>query len=298
MKKVYEVIGASFGLGSHSPMTANAPQVLRRAGLITRLDSITKVVDGGNISIEPTYDLGNPKIKYLKDVAKFADRYSIRILESLLSENIPVTIGGDHTVSIGSIAACKKYLGDDELGLIWIDAHPDINTEDTTPSGNIHGMGVAVSLGLGNHSLVNLLDINPKVKPENIVYLGLRDVDTGERELIRKLGIKAYSMSEIDSQGIGKIVDTAFGELSKRVGGILASFDLDVCDPSIAPGVGTPVRGGLSFRESHYVMEGLAKLENLLSIELVELNPGLDSSGSTCELGISLLESAIGKTIL
>jgi arginase len=180
---------------------------------------------------------------------------------------------------------------------LWVDTHPDINTPETTPSGNLHGMTVAHLLGLGDPSLAKLGDISPKIKPENIIFLGLRWVDPPEVSLIRQLGITAYTMHEIDRYGIGAICEKVFTTLNKLTGFVL-SFDLDVCDPAIAPGVGTPVRGGLTFRESHLIMEMAAECPGLTSVDIVEYNPDLDVRGATRELVAGMIESVTGKKIL
>jgi arginase len=202
------------------------------------------------------------------------------------------------TISVAAEVLKERHGPDAELGVLWVDAHGDVNTAQTTPSGNLHGMPGAVLLGHGEPSLVNLCGFAPKVKPRNHVLMGVRDLDGGEKDFIRAHGLSAFTMKDIDLWGIGEIARRAFAQVTRHTQGFVVSFDVDVCDPNLAPAVGTPVRGGFTFREAHLVMELAAEYESLLSVEVVEFNPEFDDRSLTCELAISLLESALGKSIL
>ncbi|MCC7532187.1 MAG: arginase [Candidatus Melainabacteria bacterium] len=214
--------------------------------------------------------------------------------------NLPITIGGDHSLAIGSIAGAASHYKkhDQTFGLIWFDAHGDINTPDTSASGNVHGMPLAVSLGRGDEKLVNLKGFSPKIPAKRSVLIGIRDVDPPERDMINQTGITPFTMKEIDHLGLGRVTDLALGSVGADVAGIHVSFDIDVIDPDVAPGVSTASRGGLSYRESHLALELLAESDLVRSIDIVELNPAFDVRNKTAELAVELILSALGKRIL
>lgn len=304
----YELIGAAFGLGSDNRGTVRAPSVLRSAGVFERLENLgVRIERGSDISLPPDFSLepdsGDSKLRNLPGMREFAS-LMIPALRDIYARGVtPVVLGGDHALSIATISVAAEVLKqrhgpDAELGVLWVDAHGDINTPETTPSGNIHGMPGAVLLGRGEPSLVNLCGFAPKVRVENHVLMGVRDLDPGEKEYIRTTGLTAFTMKDIDMWGIGEIARRAFAQVTRNTKGFVISFDVDVCDPNLAPAVGTPVRGGFTFREAHLVMEMAAEIPSLMSVELVEFNPLLDNQSLTCELAISLLESALGKSIL
>ncbi|MFM1847760.1 MAG: arginase [Pseudomonadota bacterium] len=310
MKNVrhFELIGASFGLGSDNRGTIGAPKVLRSAGVHKRLQRLGVSIDPGtDIALPPDFPLEpagvDSNLRNLPGMQEFA-RLMIPAMQGIYARGAtPVVLGGDHALSIATISVAAEVLkqrhgADAELGVLWVDAHGDINTPETTPSGNIHGMPGAVLLGQGESSLVNLCGFSPKVKVENHVLMGVRDLDQGERDFIRSSGLTAFTMKDIDMWGIGEIARRAFAQVTRNTKGFVVSFDVDVCDPNLAPAVGTPVRGGFTFREAHLVMEMAAEHPGLMSVELVEFNPVLDNQSLTCELAISLLESALGKSIL
>jgi len=211
-------------------------------------------------------------------------------------KDFPLILGGDHSISIGTIAGLANFY--ENLGVIWYDAHTDINTPETSPSGNIHGMPVAVSLGMGDERLINLEGYFPKIKPENIVYIGARSIDEGEKELISKLGIKIFTMRDIDSIGMKKVMEETIAYLKSRTDGVHLSLDLDAIDPLYAPGVGTPVMGGISYRESRLAMEMLANSGLITSAEFVEVNPILDERNKTGALAVELITILFGKRLL
>lgn len=301
----YELIGASFGLGATRAETAMAPSVLRQAGLFEKLLLVTReLIDCGDAvgptASRPPTDL---KLRYLPEYLEFSRNFLPRIERAYQNGRTPIVVGGDHSISICTLAAAAKSLQKKKgkkakLGLLWVDTHPDLNTPATTPSGNIHGMSVAVSLGMGDKALTEMLGFAPKILPQNIVYVGLRDVDPPEKVALKKLGIKCFTMHDIDLLGFGEVSRLAIEHVTKKSDGFVMSFDLDVCDPTIAPGVCTPIRGGLTYREAQLIMELAAAAKKLLSIEMVELNPYLDHNRITIDLAIALLESAVGKTIL
>ncbi len=205
-------------------------------------------------------------------------------------------MGGDHSIAIGTIAGVSKHY--ENLGVIWIDAHADLNTEETSPSGNIHGMPLAASLGIGNEYLTDLYYPMSKVKPENLVMIGHRELDQGERKLVKEKGIKMYTMHEIDRMGMTKVIEESLEYLNRKTDGIHLSFDLDGLDPSDAPGVGTPVIGGISYRESHLAMEMLAEDDRIVSAEFVEVNPILDEKNKTAQVAVALISSLLGDRLL
>ncbi len=225
--------------------------------------------------------------------------------QSLVSDALgrdctPLVVGGDHSLAIGSVSAVARHHRQrgESIGLIWVDAHADMNTPETTPSGNIHGMPLAVLLGQGAEELTDLAGDEPAVAPEHVAILGARDLDEGERDLIRKLGVRAFTMSEVDERGAGPCMDEALERVSAGTAGFYLSFDLDALDPRHAPGVGTAVRGGLTFREGHLICEKAARSGRLLGLEVVELNPVLDDRNHTARLAVGLMASALGKVIL
>jgi arginase len=279
------------------------PSALRIAGIHNKLTNLGYTVsDLGDISIrnQEIQQIKNPQLKYLDEIVKTTDTLAKKVEKSLASDHFPLCLGGDHSMAIGTIAGissfCKKRKI--EPGLIWIDAHADLNTEETTPSGNIHGMSVAASLGYGNNKLTDLFGFSPKIKPENVAMIGLRSVDPGERELIKKLNLKVYTMTDIDRKGIGFLIDKILKDLKTRVQHIHVSFDVDSIDPVTAPGVGTPVSGGLSYREAHLLMESIAECGCMSSLEVAEVNPILDNKNRSAEITAELVASSMGLRII
>lgn len=302
----FELIGAAFGKACSFSETSGAPRALRAAGLLNRLREVApELVDGGDVAESADFSdyEPHPVLKNLPEVLAFSKIWVKRIEEIYQNGRKPLIIGGDHSISLGSIAAAsnalKKEKGSDaRLGLLWVDAHADINTESTTPSGNIHGMPVAALLGYDTSPLSAVGGPQAKLLPEDIVFVGLRDLDEGEKALIKEKNITAYTMTDVDRMGIGAVMEAALKKLRRNTSGFVASFDLDVCDPALTTAVGTPVRGGMTYREAHYVLESVHAESICRSIEFVEYNPALDSNGNSRDLSIALLESAAGKTIL
>jgi arginase len=294
-----KIIGAPSDLGQGRRGVDMGPSAIRYAGLKEKLERLGYTVeDLGNIEV-PTpemHKVTNEKLKYLNEVIKVCETLSEKVYQVVEQKHIPIILGGDHSISIGSLTGIAKAVS--SFGVIWFDAHGDMNTDETTPSGNIHGMPLAASLGLGHKDLVGLGGFSPKVKPENVVLVGIRSIDPEEAELIRQSGIKAYTMAEVDRLGIGPIMEEAIQIAGNGTDGIHLSLDLDALDPMFAPGVGTPVNGGFTYRESHLAMELLAASGKLLSVDVVEVNPILDKENRTGRMAVELLESLFGKRVM
>lgn len=273
------------------------PSALRYAGAIEKLESLTyNVHDLGDIPINrPAQVDDQSKLKNLEQVIEANEKLAQMVDDEIQKDQFPVILGGDHSIAIGSLAGIAKHYTN--LGVIWYDAHGDLNTSETSPSGNIHGMPLAASLGIGHEKLTNLFGYAPKIKPENIVIVGARSLDPGERELIREKGIKVYTMHEIDRMGMSAVMEETISYLKERTDGVHLSLDLDGLDPSEAPGVGTPVLGGMTYRESHLAMEMLAESELITSLEVVEVNPILDEKNKTATLAVGLMGSLFGEKL-
>jgi arginase len=279
------------------------PSAFRIAGLAERLAALgATVVDEGDLvaPIPEVKSLGDPNKKYIREIARVCERLYKTSLAVLEKQGLPVVLGGDHSLASGSVAATAEILRRDEkaLGLIWVDAHGDINTPATTTSGNVHGMPLASLLGPEPAELSRIGGFSPKVLAEHTVLIGIRNLDPREKEILRASGAQVFTMKDIDRSGIASIVERALSIAGTGTGGIHVSFDLDVCDPSIAPGVGTPVKGGLNYREAHMVMEMIADSGLLRALDLVEVNPILDDRNATAVLGAELVSSALGQKIL
>ena len=305
MSKAFSLIGYACGLGAGTPGAALAPQLYRRLGVIDRLVRVTPDIrDCGDVSVDASFSVSNENyvpgsLRNLEGVSCACANLYSRVLNELGQDRIPIVLGGDHSCSIGSVTAvaADRAKLNKRIGLLWIDTHPDMNTPEISPSGNIHGMSAAFLCGVTSHPAFFKGQAGPIV-PKNMAYLGLRDVDQGEREILRRLGVGVFTMTEIDRYGIGECVAKALDIVSSDSGEFVVSFDLDVCDPSIVPGTGTRVRGGVTFREAHLVLEMAAAHGGMCAAEVVELNPTLDRNFESVELGMSLLESLVGKTII
>lgn len=301
--KHVDVIGFPMDLGADRRGVDMGPSALRIAGIEDKLELLGyKISDLGDVIIrnQERQKVKFTKLKYLKEIVKTSELLAKKVERSLDTGHFPLCLGGDHSMALGSIAGiaahCKK--NNKRLGVIWIDAHADMNTDETTPSGNIHGMPVAASLGLGSEDLTNIRGIAPKVKPENFHLIGIRSVDTLERKLIKKINLPVYTMTDIDRKGVYFIINKILKELKKNVDHIHVSFDLDSVDPTIAPGVGTPVPGGLSYRETHLIMETIAECGCMASLEVAEVNPILDDKNVSAEFAAELVASSMGMRIL
>lgn len=279
------------------------PSAIRTAGLhqaIARLGY--EVLDEGNIDVaEPeTLPISNENARYLPEISSACEELAKKCEKALDKGSRPVVLGGDHSIAAGSVAGVAAYFHkkNKKIGLVWLDAHTDINTPDTSPSGNIHGMPLAALLGYGSKKLTHISGFAPKVSPEHVVIIGARAVDKGEADLIKKLGIRVYTMSELDERGMGVVIKEAIEIATKGTAGIHVTMDADFLDPSDAPGVGTPERGGATYRESHLAMEKLAESGQVVSVEFTEVNPLFDVSNQTGQLAVEMIASALGKRIL
>ncbi|MEK4029144.1 arginase [Pseudobacillus sp. FSL P4-0506] len=300
MRKEISIIGVPMDLGQTRRGVDMGPSAIRYAGLSERLENLGYMVhDEGDIKVEikeKTKADTDHNLKNLSAVAEGNEALRQKIDEVIGMDRFPLVLGGDHSIAIGTLAGVAKR--PENLGVIWYDAHGDLNTAETSPSGNIHGMSLAVSLGLGHPSLTNIGGFSPKVKPENVVIIGARSLDPGERELIKETGIKVFTMHEIDRLGMTAVVEETIAYLKERTDGVHLSLDLDGLDPEDAPGVGTPVAGGISYRESHLAMEMLSEANIVTSAEFVEINPILDEHNKTAAAAVALISSLLGDTLL
>ena len=295
-KRRSEILGIPVDRGAGGGGDDMAPSPIRTPDLEPRLESLGhKVSDFGDIDvvIPETQKVGAGKLRYKAPILAACDSLRREVERSLGEGKLPLVLGGDHSIAIGSVSGTSNHFAkqDENIGLIWFDAHGDANTPETTPSGNIHGMSLAVLLGLGDPDLVNLGGRSPKVLPTNTVLIGCRDLDSGERTTLKKVGATVYTMRDIDERGMRDVVDEAIGLASNDTAGVHLSFDLDVVDPEDAPGTGTPVWGGITYREAHLAME-------MLAVDLVEVNPVLDSQNMTGILAAELAQGILGKRIL
>ncbi|MDO8549520.1 MAG: arginase [Ignavibacteria bacterium] len=301
--KTVNIIGFPMDLGADRRGVDMGPSALRIAGLKEKLENLGyKIVDSGDIFIQimEKQKISNPNLKYLNEILKTSRRLAAKVERVLEIGHFPLCLGGDHSMAIGTIAGiasyCKKHRL--KLGVIWVDAHSDMNTDETSPSGNIHGMPLAASLGIGHEKLVNFYGFAPKLKPENCALIGIRSVDELERVNIKKLNLPVYTMTDIDKLGIHRIIVKVLKQFREKVDHIHVSFDLDSVDPAIAPGVGTPIPGGLSYREAHLLMESIAECGCMSSLEITEVNPILDDKNKSALFATDLIASSMGQRIL
>ncbi len=298
------VLGVPLDLGQSRRGVDMGPSAVRVAGLEARLEALGHTVeDGGNIvvAIAETKQEGDSSAKYLKEITSTCTRAADFVVQTLEAGQTPLVLGGDHSVAAGTVSGVAEFYRrkGQNIGLIWIDAHSDMNTPATSPSGNVHGMPLAALLGLGPKELGDIYGWSPKVRPENCVLLGVRDIDQAERDNIRAAGIQeVYTMRDIDERGMRTVMEEALRAAGRGTAGYHVSLDMDWIDPEDAPGVGTPVRGGATYREAHLAMEIIADHGRMLSMEVVEVNPVIDEHNRTADLAVELISSAFGKKIL
>ena len=302
-KKDISIIGFPMDLGAGRRGVDMGPSALRIARVAQQLEELGhEVHDDGDISIAgpESEKIPHPNHRYMPEIARACGKLANWYVQTLDAGRFPIALGGDHSMAIGSIAGVADHCrrNGKKVGVLWVDAHADINTPETTPSGNIHGMPMAVCLGRGPHELTSLNGEGAKLDPANVSYMGLRSVDPGEARAIREFEIEYFAMPDIDRQGLPVIIDKVLARLCERVDHLHVSFDMDAIDPRIAPGVGTPVFGGLTYREAHLVMETVAQCPLFASLEMVEVNPVLDTVNRTAKLGAELIASALGKRII
>ena len=297
-----DLIGVPLDLGAGRRGVDMGPSAIRIAGLRARLADLGHLVaDRGDVRvpIPETIPVTGERKRYIAEIAAVCRTLAEMTHEAAAAGRIPVCLGGDHSLAAGSVAGSARAVRarGGELGLIWVDAHADMNTPETSPSGNVHGMPLAACLGWGPSELVSIAG-GASVKPENVALIGIRDLDVREGVQVRKSGVAAYTMSDIDRRGIGPILDEVLAGLARRTKGIHLSIDMDGLDPEVVPGVGTPVLGGLSYREAHLLCEMVAESGSLVALDLVELNPILDVRNHSAEIGLGLILSALGQRIL
>ncbi len=274
------------------------PSAIRLAGLVESLEAMGKIVeDRGNIHVPVGIQREGEFMRYRQEILEVCQDLAEEVYQIYKEDSFPLILGGDHSIAIGSIAGLARK--EPNMGVLWVDAHGDFNSVESSPTGNIHGMPLAISCGIGDVEFVNLGTEGRKIDPKNVVIVGARDLDMGEIMLLRKAGVSVYTMEEVELYGIQKVMQDAMEYLYQRCSCLHVSFDMDSIDPSEAPGTGTPVRGGLTYREAHFVMKYLSTYGNFItSLEVVEVNPILDVQNKTAELAVELIESAFGKRIM
>jgi arginase len=303
MAQKIRIIGVPMDLGQSRRGVDMGPSALRVAGLQSRLKQLGHhVEDLGNITVKQAEEMhyGEKRAKYLDEIAETCKGLA-EIVEKTLDEGfLPLVLGGDHSIAVGSCSGVSSFFRRQKkkIGYLWLDAHGDMNTPESSPSGNVHGMPLAALIGYGAPELVLLLGYKPKVEPRNVAIVGVRDLDAKERRLVKDSGVHAFTMRDIDERGMREVMSEALRVASDDTDGIAVSLDMDFMDPSDAPGVGTPIRGGVTYREGHLAMEMIADSEAMVSLEVVEINPVLDLHNETALLGVEMILSALGKKIL
>jgi arginase len=300
---IVHVLGVPMDLGSGRRGVDMGPSAIRIARLDERLRELGhKIVDDGDVVIKNMEELkvGNERARYLAEIARASGVIARKVERIIGLGHFPLVLGGDHSIAVGTvsgIAAAAKKDGK-RVGLLWIDAHGDINTPETSPSGNIHGMPLAALLGYGASELTEIGGWSPKVAAGNVALVGIRSLDAGEKKRLKETGVQVHTMSDIDRHGVPPVMKKALARVTDGTDFVHVSFDLDAVDPSVAPGVGTPVKGGLDYREAHLIMEVIADSGVMTSMEIVEANPILDECNASAEFGVELIQSAFGKKIL
>jgi len=303
-KKSVRIIGVPTDLGASRRGVDMGPSALRVANLGPRLVKLGyEVEDIGNIPVAVRESIVSPQesgYRFLPEILAFVTDLKEKVYQSFKDGRVPLIIGGDHSLAIGSIAGATKYFGEKKkkIGVIWLDAHGDINTPETSQSGNIHGMPLAHGLGIGHKDLLAISEKNPMVDPSRTVLIGIRDLDPGEQNTIREMGVRAFTMRDVDEMGMRNVIQEAIRIACNGTEGFHLSFDVDSMDPAVAPGVGTAVRGGFTYREGHLAMELLHDSGKMLSMDITEVNPIIDTSNQTADLACEMALSAFGKRIL
>jgi arginase len=297
------IVGAPMDFGAGRRGVDMGPSALRKAGLNAKLDKLGySIKDLGNVFVEQQESMpeGAGNAKFLASIAASCSGLGSIVEGVIESHKFPLVLGGDHSIAAGTVAgvASAYRKRGQKIGLIWIDAHTDMNTPDTTPSGNVHGMPLACCIGSGPAELTEILGFRPKVEAANVVLIGIRDVDIEERELVRSSGVTIFTMRQVDEVGMHRVMEQALLIANRGTAGFHLSLDMDAIDPVEAPGVGTPVEGGITYREAHLAMEMICDCCGMVSMEIVEVNPVLDTANRTAELGVQLVASAMGKKIL
>ena len=303
MAQKIRIIGVPMDLGQSRRGVDMGPSALRVAGLQARLKQLGhQVEDIGNIPVKQAEEMpyGEKRAKYMAEIAETCKDLAEIVQKSLEEGFVPLVLGGDHSIAAGAVTGVSAHFRKEkkQIGYIWLDAHGDMNTPESSPSGNVHGMPLAAVMGYGAPELVDLLGFKPKVEPQNIVLVGVRDLDTQEKRLVKKSGVRVFTMRDIDERGMREVMSDALKYATDDTDGISVSLDMDFVDPSDAPGVGTPVRGGVTYREAHLAMEMIADSDAMACMEIVEINPVIDEHNRTALLGVELILSGLGQKIL
>ena len=300
---IIHILGVPMDLGSGRRGVDMGPSAIRIAGLAERLTELGhKVVDEGDVGIRnmEALKVGDVHARYLAEIARASRLVCAKVERIVAKDHFPLVLGGDHSISVGTVSAIAGAASREgkKVGLLWVDAHGDINTPETSPSGNIHGMPVAALLGEGPDELISIGGAGPKVDPRNVAMVAIRSLDEGEKLRLKRYGIEVHTMSEVDRIGIDEVMKMALARVGDGTDRVHVSFDLDAVDPTVAPGVGTPVKGGLDYREAHFLMEMLSASGVMTSLEVVEANPILDDRNASAAFAVELVQSAFGKRIL
>jgi arginase len=300
---IVHLLGVPMDLGSGRRGVDMGPSAIRIAGVADRLAELGhEVVDEGDVVIKNMEELkvGSERARYLGEIARASAILARKVDRIMALEHFPLILGGDHSIAVGTVSGIAEFAKRQgtKLGLIWIDAHGDINTPETSPSGNIHGMPLAALLGFGSSELTSISGAAPKVDPSNVALVGVRSLDSGEKKRLKETGVQVHTMADIDRHGVHRVMKKALARVTDGTDYVHVSFDLDAVDPTVAPGVGTPVKGGLDYREAHLIMEVIADAGVMTSLELVEVNPILDQGNASAAFAVELVQSAFGKKIL
>jgi arginase len=290
-------------LGSGRRGVDMGPSAIRIAGVAGKLTELGhRVIDDGDVVIKNMEELkvGNERARYLPEIARASTIIARKVERIIGLGHFPLVLGGDHSIAVGTVSGLAAFAQSQgkKLGLLWVDAHGDINTPETSPSGNIHGMPLATLLGFGAGELTSIAGADAKISPTNVALVGIRSLDSGEKKRLKETGVQVHTMSDIDRQGVHQIMKKALARVTDGTDFVHVSLDLDAVDPTVAPGVGTPVKGGLDYREAHLVMETVADAGVMTSLEVVEVNPILDAGNASAEFAVELVQSAFGKKIL
>jgi arginase len=303
MAEKIRIIGVPMDLGASRRGVDMGPSALRVAGLQSRLKQLGRQVeDEGNVIVPQAEEqpYGEKKARYLDEIAQTCKSLAEIVRKTLDEDMFPLVLGGDHSIAVGTVAGAAAHFNKTgkRIGVIWLDAHGDMNTPDSSPSGNVHGMPLASIMGYGPPELVDLAGVKPMVEPRNVALVGIRDLDSKERRFAKESGVHVFTMRDIDERGMREVMAEAIRFAGDDMAGIAVSLDMDFVDPSDAPGVGTPVRGGVTYREAHLALEMIADSRAMVSFELVEINPVIDLHNTTALLGVELVLSGLGKKIL
>jgi len=303
MAEKIRIIGVPMDLGASRRGVDMGPSALRVAGLQSRLKQLGRQVeDSGNVSVPQAEEqpYGEKKARYLEEIAQTCKSLADMVRKALDEDMLPLVLGGDHSIAVGTIAGAAAHFNKKgkRIGVIWLDAHGDMNTPESSPSGNVHGMPLASIMGYGPPELTEIAGFKPMVEPRNVALVGTRDLDAKERRFAKESGVHVFTMRDIDERGMREVMAEAIRFATDDTAGIAVSLDMDFVDPSDAPGVGTPVRGGVTYREAHLALEMIADSRAMISFELVEINPVIDLHNTTALLGVELILSGLGKKIL